>query len=172
MKKSIILLLALLMTICLTALADTPAPTDPANAEAAEWTQIDKSFASVSVKLNTKSTTITMAKKVTYQLKAKLSGGTSSITWTSNNPAVATVNKSGLVTGKKAGTASIFATLPNGKYASCKVTVKMPTASINSLSSPKGGQVKASVKSGYSMKAYQLAYRKKGSSSWKLFCQG
>ena len=44
-------------------------------------------------------------------------------TWTSSNTAVASVAKSGRVFGNRAGTATITATAPNGKSASCQVTV-------------------------------------------------
>lgn len=46
-----------------------------------------------------------------------------SVTWSSNNEAVATVSTTGIVTAKKAGTAVITATAVNGKSASCTVTV-------------------------------------------------
>lgn len=46
-----------------------------------------------------------------------------SVTWSSNNAAVATVSTNGTVTAKKAGTAVITATAVNGKSASCTVTV-------------------------------------------------
>ena len=47
-----------------------------------------------------------------------------SITWSSNNEAVATVDVNGNVTAKSAGTAVITATSTNGKSASCTVTVE------------------------------------------------
>ena len=46
-----------------------------------------------------------------------------SVSWSSNNEAVATVSSKGIVTAKKAGTAVITATAANGKSASCTVTV-------------------------------------------------
>lgn len=46
-----------------------------------------------------------------------------SVTWSSNNEAVATVNANGTVTAHKAGTAVITARTANGKSASCTVTV-------------------------------------------------
>ena len=47
-----------------------------------------------------------------------------SITWSSNNEAVATVDVNGTVTAKSAGTAVITATSTNGKSAGCTVTVE------------------------------------------------
>lgn len=46
-----------------------------------------------------------------------------SVTWSSNNEAVATVIANGTVTARKAGTAVITARTANGKSASCTVTV-------------------------------------------------
>ena len=50
-------------------------------------------------------------------------GISSVITWSSSNKSVAVVNKSGVITAKKKGTATITATI-NGKKYTCKVTVK------------------------------------------------
>ena len=52
------------------------------------------------------------------------------ITWTSSNPAVVSVDQSGLVAGLSGGTATVTAMSANGKKATCKVTVKeiKPTA--------------------------------------------
>ena len=46
-----------------------------------------------------------------------------SISWSSNNEAVATVSEDGTITAKSAGTAVITATSSNGKTADCTVTV-------------------------------------------------
>ena len=46
-----------------------------------------------------------------------------SVSWSSNNEAVATVSEDGTITAKSAGTAVITATSENGKTASCTVTV-------------------------------------------------
>ena len=56
----------------------------------------------------------------------------SSITWTSNNTKVATVNESGLVTGHFGGSAEITARTANGKTASVIVNVREPDFTITS----------------------------------------
>lgn len=48
------------------------------------------------------------------------------ISWTSSNPSVATVNNSGVVSGKNIGTAIITATTSNGKSTSLSLTVNGP----------------------------------------------
>ncbi len=76
------------------------------------------------------------AKKLTlnvndgYQLTATLSkNSVSEITWSTDDPAVATVDADGLVAAVGAGKATITATTTNGKKAACKVTVKGEGAS-------------------------------------------
>ena len=53
----------------------------------------------------------------------KLSDTTQKVTWSSSNPSVAAVSSNGMVTGKKAGTATITAKIGSKTY-TCKVTVK------------------------------------------------
>ena len=62
------------------------------------------------------------------QLVPKLSGGSASgrLTYISSNPAVATVNENGLVTGVAGGKATITVRTYNNKRAACKVTVYGP----------------------------------------------
>ena len=60
----------------------------------------------------------------TYSLVVSGSGA-KSVTWSSDNQSVATVDNNGKVTAKKSGYANITAT-SNGKIATCKVTVKVP----------------------------------------------
>lgn len=65
---------------------------------------------------------------LTYTIKP--TGVDSSVSWTSNNTNIATVDANGNVYAKNAGTATITVTTDNGKSDSCKVTVKNPVTSI------------------------------------------
>lgn len=71
------------------------------------------------VKLNKKKLTLEVGKSATL----KLTGTKAKVTWSSSNKAVATVNTKGKVTAKKAGKATITATVSKKKY-TCTVTVK------------------------------------------------
>ncbi len=67
------------------------------------------------------------------QLRANLTPSScvdKTVTWSSSDPSVATVNATGLVAGKKAGVATITATTVNGLTASCEVTVTPWTGTI------------------------------------------
>ena len=73
----------------------------------------------------------------TLQLRANLqpAGASGTVTWTTNNTNVATVNSAGLITAKTAGTATITATV--GTYsASCAVTVTEAVISYGTLENP------------------------------------
>lgn len=76
--------------------------------------------ANVRISLNKTKASVTAGSSVT--LKAKVSGTSSKVSWSSSNSKVATV-KNGKVTGIKAGTAKITAKA-GGKRAVCTVTVK------------------------------------------------
>ena len=75
------------------------------------------------IELNGTYMTMFQGKKAT--LKATVFGSSQKVTWSSSNKSVASVNSSGRVTAKKAGTAYIYAKA-NGKTAKCKITVKKP----------------------------------------------
>lgn len=76
-----------------------------------------------------------------------------SVTWSSNNEAVATVSTNGTVTAKKAGAAVITATAVNGRSASCTVTVTGGTTD------PNPGQPEAVVSADVALRNAGLANR-------------
>lgn len=65
-------------------------------------------------------------------LKLKLNGTSAEVKWSSSDKKIATVSKSGKVTGKKAGSVTIKAKTGNTTY-KCKVTVKKPCLSKTAL---------------------------------------
>ncbi len=71
----------------------------------------------------------------TTALTATISSGSGSITWSSSNTSVATVNSSGTVTGVASGTAVITATSSKGAKATCTVTVSVGSSAITWSSS-------------------------------------
>lgn len=85
-----------------------------------------------SIKLNQKDVTIyhggTSVNAV--QLKAAVKGASKDVTWESSDPGIAVVDANGKVTSVSEGTAVITATA-NGKSASCPVTVKETSISLN-----------------------------------------
>lgn len=79
-------------------------------------------------------TALTLEAGKTVRLSATVLPATAtnkSVTWSSNNEAVATVSTNGTVTAHKAGTAVITARTANGKSASCTVTVTGGTTDPN-----------------------------------------
>ena len=97
------------------------------------------------------------------------------ITWTSSNTSVATVS-GGVITGVKAGTATITAKSNNGKTATVSVTVTEDSvvtalannSTISATSVAAGGTIKLTAKAtgGTSPYLYTYRYRKSGASSW------
>lgn len=93
-----------------------------------------KATCSITVKETVKPTSITLNKSKasitegeTLQLTATITpsdAADKTITWISDNTAVATVDNNGLVTAKKAGTANIIATTSNNLAAVCAITVE------------------------------------------------
>lgn len=88
------------------------------------------------IKLNQSSATIYVRKSI--QLKATVTGKSKTVKWKTSNSSIATVNKNGKVTGKKAGKVTITASA-NGVKATCIVTVKIkhPTYSQYFMVSPR-----------------------------------
>ena len=83
------------------------------------YSVISAAEAAGKIKLNKKKATINTGEK----LQLKVEGTDQKVKWASSNKAVATVSKKGLVKGKKAGKATITATVGKKTY-KCKVTVK------------------------------------------------
>ncbi len=90
---------------------------------------VKKSLDITSVKINQKSLTVVTGKtgKLTTTINPSNTTQSKTLTWTSSNKKIATVDKNGNVKGIKAGTANITVKTSNGKTATIKVTVKKPT---------------------------------------------
>ncbi|WP_415946972.1 Ig-like domain-containing protein [Ruminococcus bromii] len=87
-----------------------------------------------SVKLDRTSLTLTKGK--TYTLKTTVTGTNKTVSWSSSNSSVASVDKNGKVTAKTKGTATITAKV-DGVSASCKVTVNEPAKTTIKLNKTK-----------------------------------
>ena len=121
-----------------------------------------------SVALN--KTTLTLDTGKTSNLRATVYPSNASnkkCTWRSSNTSVATVDGNGKVTAKASGTATITVKTSNGKTATCKVTVNLPTPQITSLSNTTGG-IKISWNKVDGAYGYRLYY-KPASGGWKRF---
>ena len=123
--------------------------------------------APTSVSLNKTSLTLDVGKSYTLTKTVSPSNAATSYTWSSSNTSVATVDSNGKVTAKKAGTATITVKTSNGKTATCKVTVNLPTPQITSLSNTTGG-IKISWNKVDGAYGYRLYY-KPVSGGWKRF---
>lgn len=78
---------------------------------------------SISITPNSTSLTIGKTKKLELSVSPK-NASNKNITWSSSDISVVTVDSSGVITGKKRGTATITAKTINGKKASSRITVK------------------------------------------------
>jgi uncharacterized protein YjdB len=73
-------------------------------------------------------------KKSTTAIKIKSKYTTDSVAkWSTSNKKIATVDKKGKITGKKAGTATITVTMKSGAKASCKVKVQKSAVKLSKL---------------------------------------
>lgn len=105
----------------------------------------DASILVTSIDLNIQTLSLSIGES--KQLTASVSPDNAtdkSVTWSSSNTSVATVNSTGLVTANKEGSATITckANDGSGKQATCDVTVKSPTIYKLTLSAnPSGGSV-------------------------------
>ena len=120
-----------------------------------------------SVSLNKTSLTLDVGKSYTLTKTVSPSNAVTSYAWSSSNTSVATVDKNGKVTAKASGTATITVKTSNGKTATCKVTVSLPTPQITSLSNTTGG-IKISWNKVDGAYGYRLYY-KPASGGWKRF---
>ena len=123
--------------------------------------------APTSVSLNKTSLTLDVGKSYTLTKTVSPSNAVTSYTWSSSNTSVATVDSNGKVTAKKAGTATITVKTSNGKTATCKVTVNLPTPQITGLANTTGG-IKISWNKVDGAYGYRLYY-KPASGGWKRF---
>ena len=93
-----------------------------------QFTLLDKPVEVTGISLS--QTSLTLYSGATQQLAATVSPANAtdgSVTWTSSNPKVATVDSSGKVSAVSEGAAIITAVTANGKSASCTVAVKVVT---------------------------------------------
>lgn len=87
-----------------------------------------------SVKLD--KTSLTLTKGKTYTLKTTVTGTNKTVSWSSSNSSVASVDKNGKVTAKTKGATTITAKV-DGVSASCKVTVNEPAKTTIKLNKTK-----------------------------------
>ena len=120
-----------------------------------------------SVSLNKTSLTLDVGKSYTLTKTVSPSNAVTSYAWSSSNTSIATVDKNGKVTAKASGTATITVKTSNGKTATCKVTVNLPTPQITSLANTTGG-IKISWNKVSGAYGYRLYY-KPASGGWKRF---
>ncbi len=108
-----------------------PGSTSNAAAVLGEQTKIEVT----GVTLNKSSLALTEGGSETLQATIQPSNATTkTVTWSSSNTSVATIDSNGKVTAVKAGTATITAASNNGKKASCTVTVSAKTVAVTGVS--------------------------------------
>jgi C1A family cysteine protease len=81
---------------------------------------------------------VTLGKGETYTVNATVTqAADQTLTWTSSDTSVASVNANGKITAKSTGTATITATLPYGGSAECRITVKKAPTKITATPAKK-----------------------------------
>lgn len=115
------------------------------------------------VKLNKTSKTLYVGRQ--YQLKLKYAKKT--VTWKSEDSAIATVDSTGLVTAVKKGVTYIYATTYKGTQYKCKVTVKNPYVSPKTKTLVKGETLQLKV-----VGADPVSYKSSRSSVLKVSSTG
>lgn len=93
-----------------------------------------KKIPAVSVTLNQSSLSLSVGDTSNLTATVNPSGANQKVSWHSSNTSVVSVSSTGKVTGKKAGTATVYATTADGGYvATCKVTVTAKKVSVTSV---------------------------------------
>ncbi|WP_099467000.1 Ig-like domain-containing protein [Konateibacter massiliensis] len=118
----------------------TAASTDGGNAVATFKITVSKAeeikVEATGLKLNVSKITMKKGTKYNWLMTTVTPSNTTNktITWTSSNTKVATVNANGAITAKKAGNATITASTSNGKKATVKVTVGTSNIKVTKVS--------------------------------------
>lgn len=103
--------------------AEVIAKTENGIKQSCKVTVTDKEITEVT--LNYSDVSVKSGKKIQLIAKTQPSDAPQgTLTWSSSDESIATVNENGFVTGSKNGTAIISCTAENGKSCSCTVTVK------------------------------------------------
>ena len=105
------------------------------------------SASAATVKISKTKATLSVGQTVTLKIK----GASSSVKWSTNKKAVATVSSKGKVTAKKAGVAKITGSV-NGRQYTCKVTVKEQIGSRQNPANARQGVTTASGKEAFNFK--------------------
>lgn len=95
-----------------------------ANGKKVTWKIKVKTLKAKKIRLNKKKAVLHVGETLKLKTKLNPKGATAKIKWKSSKKKVAAVSKKGKITAKKKGKAVITAQLPNGKKATCKITVK------------------------------------------------
>ncbi len=132
-------------------------------------------YEAVSVKLSKSDVVITKDGNETLTATVTPDNATDkTVTWTTSNSNVATVDENGKVTAIGAGTATITATTANGLTATCKVTVKVPltnntTIDKTNLAVGQSATVTGAATGGSGSQKYLYYYKKSGESKFTRF---